>query len=122
MWKVVLQSNHESDTVLSDEKELMQTFPGNDQFALENKNGQTIKVYTEDFSKAYQASMHNMEERKMRQAILLVGSFWYTAWVNAGKPDLSQLKNDAPSPEEQAEINRMEAQWQQGNILGQPEN
>jgi hypothetical protein len=122
MWKIVLQSNYESDTVLADEKELMKTFPGNDQYVLENKSGQMMKVYTEDFSKAYQAAMHNMEERKMRQSILLVGSFWYTAWVNAGKPDLSQLKNDTPSVEEQTEINRMQAQWQQGNILGQPEN
>ena len=38
-----------------------------------------------------------MVERRMREAILTIGSLWYTAWVNAGKPDLNNLKNKALS-------------------------
>ena len=31
-----------------------------------------------------------MVERRMRETIInLGGSFWYTAWINAGKPDLT---------------------------------
>jgi len=29
-----------------------------------------------------------MVERRMRQSIYAVASFWYTAWVNARRPDL----------------------------------
>lgn len=41
----------------------------------------------------------------MRAAILAVGSFWMTAWVNAGQPDLDKLEINAAdlqvmSPEE----------------------
>jgi hypothetical protein len=32
-----------------------------------------------------------MVERRMTDAILATGSFWYTAWVNAGAPDLNKL-------------------------------
>jgi hypothetical protein len=35
-----------------------------------------------------------MVETQMKKAITATASFWYTAWVNAGKPDLSDL--DAP--------------------------
>ena len=32
-----------------------------------------------------------MVEKQMKKAITVTASFWYTAWVNAGKPDLSKL-------------------------------
>ncbi len=34
-----------------------------------------------------------MIERRMRQSIYAVASFWYTAWVDAGQPDLSKLSS-----------------------------
>jgi hypothetical protein len=27
----------------------------------------------------------------MKQSIIMVGSIWYTAWVNAGKPNLEKI-------------------------------
>ena len=33
-----------------------------------------------------------MQERRMKASIKAVGSFWYTAWINAGQPDLDNLK------------------------------
>jgi hypothetical protein len=32
-----------------------------------------------------------MVARRMRSAILVVGSFWFSAWVDAGQPDLNKL-------------------------------
>lgn len=32
-----------------------------------------------------------MVQRRMRSAILEIGSFWYSAWVDAGQPDLNKL-------------------------------
>lgn len=42
-----------------------------------------------------------MIEKQLRSAIKVTSSFWYTAWVNAGKPDLSDL-----DPVEQTERNK----------------
>jgi hypothetical protein len=33
-------------------------------------------------------------ERRMRQSVLSVGSYWYTAWVNAGSPSLAFPDNE----------------------------
>ena len=35
-----------------------------------------------------------MVEARMQGAILAIGSAWYTAWVDAGSPDLTNLKKD----------------------------
>ena len=59
-----------------------------------------------------------MQERKMRAAIVAVGSFWYTAWVNAGKPDLGELKDGPVSEEEQLELEAMDKAWRDGKIYG----
>jgi hypothetical protein len=33
-----------------------------------------------------------MAERRLRSSIKDVADFWYTAWINAGQPDLHNLK------------------------------
>ena len=38
--------------------------------------------------------MNGMVEKQMRAAIKFTADFWYTAWVNAGKPDLSDMDPD----------------------------
>jgi hypothetical protein len=41
--------------------------------------------------------MNGMVERRMRKAILAVGAVWFTAWVDAGQPNLAALQNIPPS-------------------------
>jgi hypothetical protein len=41
-------------------------------------------------------------ERRMKSAVISIGSFWYTAWIDAGQPNLKTLTpnsstNDADS-------------------------
>ncbi|MBC7426919.1 MAG: S1/P1 Nuclease [Bacteroidia bacterium] len=82
------------DSVLRAEKELSRLFPEDRKFAFEPRGNLTIKVYSESFSKAYQSKMGTMVESRMRSAIALLGNLWYTAWVNAGQPDLDKINKD----------------------------
>ena len=49
-----------------------------------------------------------MVERRMRQSIYAVASFWYTCWVDAGQPDLKNLVNKNFSEEELKEFEAVE--------------
>jgi hypothetical protein len=40
-----------------------------------------------------------MVEKQMRSSILAVGSFWYSAWIDAGQPDLKNLNRKTPEDE-----------------------
>ncbi|MEO0403610.1 MAG: integrase, partial [Bacteroidota bacterium] len=53
-----------------------------------------INTYSEEFSDAYHNRLNGQVERRMRQSVIDIGSLWYTAWVNAGQPDLSKLDID----------------------------
>ncbi|MBK9730596.1 MAG: S1/P1 Nuclease [Chitinophagaceae bacterium] len=121
IWNVVLKSSLEVDSVLSMEKELSEQFTPDRKYAFEQRGETVVRTYSKEYSAAYQQKLNNMEERKMRAAIIAVGSFWYTAWVNAGKPDLSELNDGTVSPEEQLEIEAMDRAWRDGKIYGREE-
>ena len=51
-----------------------------------------MRMYSREFTKAYEQAMGNMVERRMNESIIMVGSFWYSAWVEAGQPDMKLLE------------------------------
>ena len=92
-WEVVKESHYEVDSVLSFEKKLSSSFGPDKKYAYENRGRVLTQVYSEDYSRQYSVSLNNMVERKMRKAIVAVGCIWYTAWINAGQPNLNKLVN-----------------------------
>jgi len=118
IWKRVLESAVAADTVLLFEKKLSQQFPGDQKYSFEERNGVVIRQYSAAFTRAYDAMMKGMVERRMRQSIFSVASFWYTAWVNAGQPDLTKLSNKEFSAEELKEFESLNNAWKNAGIKG----
>lgn len=92
IWKIVANSHKAVDSVLQLEATLSATFSSDKKYSFETRGRKMTKVYSKEYTSAYNALLNGMVERKMREAIFSVGSFWYTAWVNAGKPNLTLLK------------------------------
>lgn len=118
IWKRVLESATAADTVLQIEKELTASFPQDQKFSFEERNGVTIRQYSSAFSKAYDARLKGMIERRMRQSIHATASLWYTAWVNAGQPDLKKLNNREFTNEELKEFETLNNSWKNAPIKG----
>jgi hypothetical protein len=117
-WNAVEESHASVDSVLLIEKELTATFPQDQKYTFEKRGNLIIQTYSKEFCDAYQDAMQNMVERRMRQAIVGVGSIWYTAWVDAGQPDLSKLTSKKPSPELLKELEELEQQYQHAEHKG----
>ncbi len=111
IWKRVLESGTAADTVLKYEKELSKTFPPDQKFAFENRNGVIVRQFSSAYTYAFNNTLKGMVEKRMRQSIFAVASFWYTAWVNAGQPDLSGLVNKEFSTEDQKEFENLNTAW-----------
>jgi hypothetical protein len=118
LWSRVLESAAASDTVLRFEAQLNQQFPSDRKYAFENRNGVVIRQYSSAYSMAYDKMMKGMVERRMRQSVFAVASFWYTAWVNAGQPDLSNINNQTFSEADVKEFEELNRQWQAGAVKG----
>lgn len=57
-----------------------------------------------------------MVERRMRAAIKMVGDFWYTAWVDAGQPDLKLLIDFKPTESELTARKAEVEEWRRQTI------
>lgn len=111
-WKAIESSHHAVDSVLQYERALALKF-GERKYSFEVKGQQTMKVYSKEYARAYHEKLSGMVERQMRVCIRRIGSFWYTAWVDAGQPDLQALIDYTPS-EAQLQQNRQEVeQWKE---------
>ncbi|RYG50251.1 MAG: S1/P1 Nuclease, partial [Chitinophagaceae bacterium] len=93
IWSRVLESAAASDSVLKFEKKLSQKRGSDELYAFEERNGIVIKQYSSSYTRAYNNMLNGMVERRMRQSVHSVASFWYTAWVDAGQPNLDLLLN-----------------------------
>lgn len=98
-WKVIIAAHLAVDSVLSEERRLSAKFEER-RFSFETKGKQTVKVYAQEYASAYHKVLDGMVEKQMRKAIHSIGSFWYTAWVDAGQPDIKPLINYVPTEEE----------------------
>ena len=87
-WKTIEESGHLADSVLSIEAELKNFYPKDEQMCFDQRLGQSVWIQCRDFASAYQQAMNGMVEKRMRQAIHSVGALWYSAWVDAGSPNL----------------------------------
>jgi len=117
-WARVLESAAAADSVLRIERELTTRFSADRKYSFEPRNGQVIRQYSTPYTLAYNEQLNNMVERRMRQSIAAVASFWYTAWVNAGQPDLKQLVNKSFSDDDRREFEELNAAWLKGEVKG----
>lgn len=118
IWQRVLESAKASDSVLFFEKELSKNFPTDQKFSFEERNGVTIRQYSTAFCIAYDKKLNGMIERRMRQSIYAIASFWYTAWVNGGQPDLKSLSNKELSAADLKEFEELNNAWKKASIKG----
>lgn len=119
IWEIIKSSFSSLDSVLLLERKLSNSFPSDQKYAYEQRGSSSAtKVYSREYSAAYHEALQGMVERQMRNAILNVGSFWYTAWVNAGSPDLSKFPSKEVSDSLKLVIQKEEMEWKAGKLKG----
>ncbi len=80
--------------MLLKEKEVSKDFTEDKKFRVQVRNGRESKSYTTEFAKAYAAALKNTVNEQLLHSADLVADFWYTSWVDAGKPNLAGITND----------------------------
>ncbi|MBK7855092.1 MAG: S1/P1 Nuclease [Bacteroidetes bacterium] len=116
IWQVVKESFAAKDSVLDFERELNKRFPSDKKYAFEQRGAQTMRVYSKEYAKEYDKMLNGMVERRMRQSIIAVGSFWVTAWYNAGQPNLKGIEKVVMSEEMKKQLEEEDKMWRTGKI------
>lgn len=117
-WKIIRHTHSLVDSVLLIEADLNRSFPAYRKYSYSERNHQVMKQYSTAYSKAYHDRMDHMVEKQMRTATYAIGSYWYSAWVDAGQPQLENLpkKKSAPAVKK-AEADQYN-KFKKGRIIG----
>lgn len=122
IWDRFLESAKASDSVLSIERDLTASFPADQKYSFEERNGIVIRQYSSAFTIAFNKRLDGMVERRMRQSIATIASFWYTAWVNAGQPDLKSISGQRFTEADVKEFEELNNSWKpEGKMIGRQE-
>jgi len=123
IWDRVLESAKASDSVLNFEQELSKQFSADQKYSFEDRKGKVIRQYSTAFTLAFNKKLDGMVERRMRLSIQSIASFWYTAWVNAGQPDLKGLAKQKFSEADVKAFEELNSKWNSaGKMIGREEN
>ncbi|HET6224811.1 MAG TPA: zinc dependent phospholipase C family protein [Bacteroidia bacterium] len=122
-WELILHSFKLADTVLLTDKQLRAQLAKEKIFKLDDKgnikkNKFNQHIFTDEYAEQYHEVLKGMVENQMRAAITCVSNYWYTAWVNAGKPDLSDLDPPYVTKQNEEDLSEALRVLKYGKLLG----
>ena len=90
VWQTIRQSHSAVDSVLSIEAVLVAEWDGD--LVVREERGRAVQVQrVRPWCDVYHARLDGMVERQWRMAIHGVASLWWSAWIDAGQPDLGPV-------------------------------
>jgi hypothetical protein len=93
IWKSVEESFSLVTKVLLFERLSKKEIPENEHYEYVQKGSQVIKRESTQLIRNYEQKMDDMVLLRIKKSIQMVASFWYTAYLMAGEPDLSEIEN-----------------------------
>jgi len=113
-WEMIRTSHALVPRVLEEEKKLASQY-AEKKYAFESRANTTLRVYALEYSADYHRALNGMVEAQMRASVKMIGNYWLTAWIDAGKPDMRRLINYKPSSEELERSREELRQWKKGH-------
>jgi hypothetical protein len=121
-WKVILDANKLTSKVLEIEKEVNAQFADDKKYCIETVNGVAYQKPCAEYAELYHNKLEGMVEEQMRNAILALGSAWYTAWIDAGQPNLDILPETPIVGEDKKILTKADSVMEnKGRMMGRDE-
>lgn len=105
------------DSALRFERLTGKSFSKTQKYQVVRRNNKNMQDYSAAYAKAYHTALKGMVQRRMRSSILEIGSFWYSAWVDAGQPNLDKLIVQPLTKEQRQKIRREADLYKTGKVL-----
>jgi hypothetical protein len=87
-FRIVLESFPLVDSVLQFDRQVREGMKDSEAFRRVERRGRTEFEFSDAYYARYYELVGPSVRRRMQDSVRRVASFWYTAWVDAGKPEL----------------------------------
>ena len=122
-WDMLKDSHSQVEPLLLIDRKLRATFTPETLYNKDEK-GNIAKnkfgdlIYSKEYVAQFHTALNGMVESQMRKAIVSTANFWYTAWVNAGKPDLDGLDSKELTNRHKKNLKNDLKLWKTGKLFG----
>lgn len=93
LWKDIRKANALLPEMFAKETKLTAQFTPETKYKTMVRYGKETKAYTKEFAEAYAIELGPTINGQLIASANLLSDFWYTAWINAGKPDLGSSRS-----------------------------
>lgn len=120
-WKMIAQSHSLVKPLLAAEMAVRNRFDSTNMYR-RDEHGQLVlfynnPVFSKEYATAFQKQLGNMVEDQLRLSIYDISCYWYTAWVNGGKPNLLRLDDPHLTKQNRRNYRKEYKAWKKGKIL-----
>jgi len=91
IWETIRSSHALLNEMFAAEKEVSKNFTDSTKYFKEVRWGRERRFYTKAFAIEYNKRLSASINQQLLHSANQIADFWYTAWVDAGRPDLSSL-------------------------------
>ncbi len=120
-WKMIAQSHSLVAPLLAAEKSVRKKFDSTNMYK-RDANGNLVlfynsPVFSDAYCTAFNNALGNMVEQQLRLSIYDITCYWYTAWTNGGKPDLTKLDDPHLTRQNRKIFKREYKEWKKGKLM-----
>lgn len=120
-WAMIDSSHRLVERLLAADKELSASMPREKVYLIDSAGKVVVNqyydlVHSPEYVRLFHERLKGMIEQQLRGAIAETAAFWYTAWVNAGKPDLSELDPPVLTERNKKFMESDWKKWKQGKV------
>ncbi len=120
-WKIIAQSHSLEIPLLMAEKKLRDNFKKENLYKKDSSGKNILSynqpVFSDEYARQFNTALGGMVEQQLRLSIQDIANYWYTAWINAGKPDLLLLDDNHLTRQNAKNFKAEYKAWNQGEIL-----
>ncbi|MBC8085536.1 MAG: hypothetical protein H7Z21_20245, partial [Hymenobacter sp.] len=119
IWTVIQESYGFLGATFDLEEKVTRNFKPETKYVYSHKYGKTRRSYSDAFADAYHKEVGGMVAFRLKLAPTFVSSLWFSAWRDAGSPNLTELLARKPSREEKERLDQQLKAWKDNELVPQ---
>jgi hypothetical protein len=93
-WQAVRNAHVLLTEMFEQEKEISRQFADSAKYRTQLRRGKEVRSYSTAFANAYSKKLGKTINHQLISSANLIADFWYTCWIDGGKPDLQLLSRN----------------------------
>ena len=123
VWAMIRNTHALVQPLLLIDRELRKKYTVDQMFITDGKgtisrNKFNDYVFSKEYTKSLHEALNGMVEKQIRTTVIITSNLWYTAWVNAGKPNLEDIDSKELTNRNAKKLKQDLKLWENGKLFG----